>query len=77
MSKNNNGLSGAMAIYYGIGAFLAGLSVLGALGVWFYQILTNQKEFSWLTVIGLLFIAIISLGIGYMLYRTGKEQMNN
>ena len=77
MANKHDRFGGAMAIYYGIGLFIMGLVSLGFIGRWVYQVITNQTEFSWLTPIGLLLLSTFTLGLGYILYRIGDEQMGD
>jgi len=78
MAKNKHDqFGGAVAIYYGIGSFIFGIVCLGFLGRWFYQVFRDQVEFNWLTPIGLLLLSTFMLGLGYVLYRTGNEQMED
>jgi ABC-type phosphate transport system permease subunit len=78
MSKNKHDkFGGAIAIYYGIGSFVFGLISLTFLGRWFYQVFRGQSEFTWITPIGLLLLSVFAFGLGYILYRTGTEQMED
>lgn len=74
-SKNNRRISGGLSVYYGMSSLLAGIGVGIALLVWLYKVFTNEAEFSWGTLGGLIAIAAVLGLIGYAILRVGYEEI--
>jgi drug/metabolite transporter (DMT)-like permease len=74
-NKTHKRINGSFAIYYGIGALLLAVGCVVALLVWVYEVVFEAREAEWQTPLLFIVLAAVLGGIGYALYRTGYEEI--
>lgn len=70
-------VNGGIAIFYGIGAVIAAIFCLIATGSWLYQVFSDQTEFSWGILTGLIVLTVVMGLIAYSILRVGHEELDN
>ena len=73
--KTINRVNGGIAIYYGIGAIIGAIGGVIGIGIWLFKVFTNQINFSWGNLAGLVLITIVLGLIGYSILRVGYEEI--
>lgn len=77
MSKRTTKVNGGIAIYYGFACTVAAIAAAIGTGNWLYKVFTDEKIFSWGTLV-ILVIITAALGImGYIILRVGYEEMED
>lgn len=73
--KTTNRVNGGLAIYYGISSIIGAVGGVIGIGIWLFKVLTNQTNFSWGTLVGLIIITGVLGAIGYSILRVGYEEI--
>jgi hypothetical protein len=73
--KTSRRVNGGIAIYYGISSIIGAIGGLIGIGIWLFKVFTNQTDFSWGILLGLIIITGILGAIGYPIFRVGYEEI--
>lgn len=73
--KTVNKVNGGIAIYYGISCVLGAISGTVGIGMWSFKVLTNQTNFSWGILVGLIIVTGVLGAIGYSILRVSYEDV--
>jgi hypothetical protein len=73
--KTINRVNGGVAIYYGISTIIGAIGGLIGIGMWLFKVFTNQTDFSWGILTGLILLTGVLGVIGYSILRVGYEEI--
>ena len=74
-NRTINKVNGGIAIYYGIGSIIGAIAGVIGIGIWLFKTFTDQADFSWWTLVGLIIITAVLGVIGYSILRVGHEEL--
>lgn len=77
MKKFEKRVTGGMSVYYGIGMLVVGISGVIAAIVTTIKIFIGSTDYGWGTPVGLVVIGLVMGTLGYLLLRSGYEQLED